>query len=71
MARISKKEIKRALARMEPDKAPEPDGFIARFINTCWKIIKHDLHKMVIKSQVCNKIGGSTNSAFLALIPKE
>ena len=26
---------------------------------------------MVIKSQTCNKIGGSTNSAFLVLIPKE
>ena len=27
--------------------------------------------KMVSKSQRCSKIGGSTNSAFLALIPKE
>jgi hypothetical protein len=26
---------------------------------------------MVLKSQNCHKIGGSTNSAFLALIPKE
>lgn len=26
---------------------------------------------MVRKSQACQKIGGSTNSAFLALIPKE
>ena len=26
---------------------------------------------MVLKSQACQKIGGSTNSAFLALIPKE
>ena len=26
---------------------------------------------MVIKSQRCDKIGGSTNSTFLALIPKE
>ena len=26
---------------------------------------------MVIKSQRCDKIGGSTNSVFLALIPKE
>jgi len=29
------------------------------------------LHKLIIKSQRCHKIGGSTNSAFLALIPKE
>ena len=26
---------------------------------------------MVLKSQACNKICGSTNSAFLALMPKE
>jgi hypothetical protein len=26
---------------------------------------------MIQKSQACNKIGGNTNSAFLALIPKE
>jgi hypothetical protein len=68
---ISKKEIKKAIANMEPDKAPGPDGFTARFIKVCWKIIKNDLHRMIQKSQSCNKIGGSTNSAFLALIPKE
>ena len=56
---------------MEPDKAPGPDGFMNRFLKICWKTIKNDLHKMVIKSQTCNKIGGSTNSAFLVLIPKE
>jgi hypothetical protein len=56
---------------MEPDKAPGPDGFTTRFIKVCWKIIKNDLHRMIQKSQSCSKIGGSTNSAFLALIPKE
>jgi len=56
---------------MEPNKAPGPDGFTARFIQVYWKIVKKDLHRMVSKSQCCQKIGGSTNSAFLALIPKE
>ena len=56
---------------MEPNKAPGPDGFTARFLKSYWKIIKKDLLKMVRKSQNCNKIGGSTNSTFLALIPKE
>jgi hypothetical protein len=41
------------------------------FTNTpsynAWK----DLHKLAIKLQRNHKIGGSTNSAFLALIPKE
>ena len=56
---------------MDPNKAPSLDGFTARFLKSCWKIIKKDLLKMVRKSQNCNKIGGSTNSTFLALIPKE
>lgn len=56
---------------MELDKAPSLGGFIARFIQVCWKIVKKDLHKMVLKSQNFEKIGGSMNSSFLALIPKE
>jgi hypothetical protein len=56
---------------MHPDKAPGPDGFTARFFQHCWEIIKSDLTKMIRKSQASSKLGGSTNSAFLALIPKE
>jgi hypothetical protein len=56
---------------MDPDKAPGPDGFSARFLQVCWPIVEKDLLKMVQKSQNTQKIGGSTNSAFLALIPKE
>ena len=56
---------------MELDKAPGLNGFTAKFIRACWKTVKADLHKMVLKSQSCSKIGGSTNSAFLALVPKE
>eukprot|EP00253_Pinus_taeda_P029823 PITA_29823 len=70
-AKISIQEIKDALSDMEPDKAPGPDGFTARFLQTCWQTVEKDLYKMILKSQTCQKIGGSTNSAFLALIPKE
>lgn len=33
--------------------------------------MEKDLYKMFIKSQSCQKIGGSMNTAFLALMPKE
>ena len=56
---------------MEEDSAPSPDGFNTTFIKICWEIVKKGLFKMVSKSQRSTKIGGSTNSAFLALIPKE
>ena len=56
---------------MEEDKAPRPNGFNARFVKVCWEIVHKDLLKMVLKAQQCGKIGGSTNSTFLSLIPKE
>ena len=56
---------------MKDDKAPDRDGFNATFIKIYWDIIQNDLFKMVTKSQKCDKVGGSTNSSFLALIPKE
>ena len=68
---ITLDEIKKAVDGMEDDRAPSPDGYNANFIKICWDIIKNDLFKMISKSQRYSKIGGSTNSAFLALIPKE
>ena len=56
---------------MDADKAPEPDGFTTQFYKLCWPTIKDDLLRMVRKSETYSKLGGGTNSAFLALIPKE
>ena len=68
---ITMDELREAIAVMEEDRAPGPDGYNVNFISICWDIVKKDLLKMVRKSQNCSKSGGSTNSAFLALIPKE
>ena len=68
---ITLDEIKNVVDGMEDDRAPGPDGYNVNFIKLCWNIIKTDLFKMVRKSQRCTKIGGNTNSTFLALIPKE
>ena len=56
---------------MSPDKAPGQDGFTARFLTSYWHLIHSDLFRLVKKSQSCFKLGGGTNSSFLALIPKE
>ena len=71
MEEVTQQEIKDVVDQMHPDKAPGPDGFTTRFFQHCWEIIKSDLTKMIRKSQASNKLGVSTNSAFLALIPKE
>ena len=56
---------------MESDKAPGPDGLPFHFYKVSWTIIKNDLFRMVKAFQQKAKVGGSTNSTFLALIPKE
>ena len=71
MQRITIDDLKTVVEDMEEDKAPGPDKFNARFIKVCWEIVHKDLLKMVLKAQQCGKIGGSANSTFLTLIPKE
>lgn len=68
---VTLEEVKSAVDSMSPDKAPGPDGFTARFLTSCWPLIHSDLFRLVKKSQSCFKLGGGTNSSFLALIPKE
>ena len=46
---VAQKEIKEALDQMNPDKAPGPDGFTARFYQQSWDIIKSDLTKLIWK----------------------
>ena len=68
---ITLEEVKETVDNMEEDRSPGPDGYNVNFVTLCWDIVKKYLLRMIRKSQSCNKIGGSTNSAFLALIPKE
>ena len=70
-APVTMNELKAVLSIMKLDSAPGPDGFTTRFFTCCWSIIKIDLLKMIRYSHEVNKLGGSTNSSFLALILKE
>ena len=53
------------------DKYPGMDGFSFHFYRSCWSIIKSELICMVSAFHKNAKVGGCTNSTFLALIPKE
>eukprot|EP00253_Pinus_taeda_P022852 PITA_22852 len=68
---ITEEEIIKVILSMDPDKAPGPDGFTIHFYKTCWDIIKGDLIKMIKGFMKKAKVGGGTNSTYLALIPKE
>eukprot|EP00253_Pinus_taeda_P020488 PITA_20488 len=68
---ISEEEIIKVIWSMEADKAPGPDGFTIHFYKACWEVIKVDLLTMIRGFMKKAKIGGGTNSTYLALIPKE
>ena len=68
---FSEKEVVDVIWAMEPDKAPGPNGFSIHFYRVCWNYIKFDLLRMISAFLSKAKVGGNTNSTFLALIPKE
>eukprot|EP00253_Pinus_taeda_P033267 PITA_33267 len=68
---ITEEEIKKAIWTLQPDKFPGPYGFPINFYRDYWHLIKKDLAKMLRGIQRKGKMGGFTNSTFLALIPKE
>eukprot|EP00253_Pinus_taeda_P021304 PITA_21304 len=68
---IEEEEIRKAIWTLQPDKSPGPDGFPINFYRDYWQLIKKDLAKMLRGIQRKGKMGGFTNSTFLALIPKE
>jgi hypothetical protein len=67
----NEEEISKIIWSMDPDKAPGPDGFTIHFYRICWDIIKPDLIRMIKGFLQKAKLGGSTNSTFLALIRKK
>jgi len=59
------------LVREITEEAPGPNGFPIRFYRSFWATIKRDLKKMLNYTLQKQKLGGATNSTFLALIPKD
>lgn len=60
-----------AIWSLHPDKSPGPDGFCISFFQYIWDLIKKYLLKMIHWVQTKIKVGGNTNSTYLALTPKE
>eukprot|EP00253_Pinus_taeda_P024410 PITA_24410 len=68
---ITEEEIRKCISTLQPDKSPGPNGFPINFYRDHRHLIKKDLAKMLRGIQRKGKMGGFTNSTFLALIPKE
>ena len=71
MKPFSEQEIIDVIWSMEPDKSPGHDGFSFHFYRVCWTVIRKYLLRMIKVFELKSKVGGCTNSTFLALIPKE
>ena len=71
MKPFMEEKINDVIWSMESDKAPGPDRFSFHFYRLCWTIIREYLLRMIKAFQLKSKVGGSTNSTFLALILKE
>ena len=71
MKPFTEEEIIDVIWSMEPDNALGSDEFSFHFYRVCWTVIRKDLLMMIKAFQLKAKIGGCTNSTFLALIPKE
>lgn len=47
LERVSQNEVKVALFSMDPDKAPERDGYTPVFYQRCWPIVRKDVTDLV------------------------
>jgi hypothetical protein len=67
---VSLKELKSVLCLFKKDKSPRPDGWTVEFFLHLFDLVSEDVLAMVEEARSCERIVGSINSTFLALIPK-
>jgi len=68
---IKDEEVRRVVWSLEPENVPETDRFSIDFYRLYWNTIKNDMLRMLNHNRIKRKIGGSANSSFLSIIPKE
>ena len=66
MKPFTEEEIIDVIWSMELDKAPSPNRFSFHFYRVSWTVIKKDLLWIIKAFQLKSKVGGCTNSTFLA-----
>jgi hypothetical protein len=68
---MTEEDLLGVIQQMNPNKALGRDGFSTHFYKKCWDIIKQYILIMVQYFHRSAKMGGNTNSTFLALVLKE
>lgn len=67
---VKDEEIKSTVFQLNPDKAPGPDGFNARFFQLHWDVIGTDICKAVNFFFKHKRLVREINHTFLTLVPK-
>jgi hypothetical protein len=69
---ISEDEVWTTILSLPNDRAPGPDGYTARFYQSCWQIIKTDFMAAISTLQQGNARGlRLLDAAYITLIPKK
>jgi hypothetical protein len=68
---FSEQDVYKAIASMKHNKAPGPDGFPAKFYQTFWAVIKHDLMALFAQLHEDNIPLFKLNFGVVTLLPKK
>lgn len=69
---ITEEEVWSVIKELHPDRAPGPDGFIGKFYQCAWPIIKNDIMAALLKLFIGDGRGfAKLNRALIVLIPKK
>lgn len=66
----SDEEITRVLHKLNPNKAPGPDGLTSGFYKSAWGILGPEVLASIRHFFFCSFMPSSTNSTILSLVPK-
>ena len=69
--RFSEEEVSTAIAGLNGEKAPRPDGFPIAFWSFSWEIVKDEVMDFFKEFYEKKKFVRSLNATFLVLIPKK
>lgn len=64
-------EIANVLKKLNPSKAPGPDGFTSAFFKTAWPIVRAEFLQAVSNFFISYFLPRSTNTTILTLVPKK
>ena len=68
---ILKEEVSTAIAGLNGEKAPGPDGFPIAFWSFCWEFVKGEVMEFFKEFYERKKFVKRLNATFLVLIPKK